>query len=122
MAKKKPTQLRFLVVARTDSGHWPHPVEVAVHPAGRDSRVSFSVGPHIVNAGGQIALSRVLDESRTGLNPLFAEEFDAAELHWLVPLLVRLHKGEDVADEIAAAYRERHGRDPESMFQERYGP
>lgn len=114
--KKRPDPPRFLVVARTASGHWPHPVEVGVHTAGADSIVSFSVGPHAVNVGGQIPLSGVLDESRTGLNPVFAEEFDAAELHWLVPLLVRLHSGEDVRDEIVSAYRERHGASPETML------
>lgn len=104
------------MVARTNGGHWPHPVEVGVWPAGADSLLSFSIGPHAVNAGGVAALASVLDESRTGLNPVFAEEFEAAELHWLLPFLVRLHAGADVADEIAAAYRERHGRPPERML------
>jgi hypothetical protein len=39
----------------------------------------------------------------------------AERLDWLVPLLVRLHAGEDVKDEIEAAYRERHGGPPEWM-------
>lgn len=116
MAKKRPVPPRFLVVARTSPGHYPHPVEVGVHPAGADSLVSFSIGPHVVNAGGQVPLYRVLDESGTGLNPIFAEEFDAAELHWLVPLLVRLLAGEDVTDDIVSAYRALHGRSPETMF------
>ena len=113
--RRRPQPLSFLVVARTSGGHWPHPVEVGVHPDGADSLLAFSIGPHAVNAGGVVPLANVLDESRTGLNPVFAEEFDAAELHWLVPLLVRLHGGADVAGEIAAAYRERHGRSPETM-------
>ncbi|WP_335985666.1 hypothetical protein [Glycomyces sp. MUSA5-2] len=118
MAKRKrPAPRRqFIVVARTGSGPWPHPVEVGVHPAGADSLMSFSLGPHIVNAGGIVPLGNVLDESRTGLNPMFAEEFDAAGLHWLVPLLVRLHAGEEVAEEIRAAYRALHGKRPETMF------
>ncbi|WP_030144373.1 hypothetical protein [Glycomyces sp. NRRL B-16210] len=121
MAKKKPATLPFLVVARTGPGPYPHPVEVAVHPAGADSRVSFSVGPHAVNAGGQVALARVLDESETGLSPVFAQEFDAAELHWLVPLLVRLHAGEEVKEEIVSAYKALHGKTPEIMQQAHYG-
>lgn len=114
-------RLRFLVVARTPSGPYPHPVEVALHPAGAASRVSFSIGPHIVNVGGQVSLSNVLDEARTGLSPLFDEEFGAAELHWLVPFLVRLHAGEDVTEELVAAYQERHDKAPEVMFQARHG-
>ena len=122
MAKKrKPATLPFIVVARTGPGRYPHPVEVAVHPAGADSRVSFSVGPHAVNAGGQVALARVLDESQAGLNPLFATEFDAAELHWLVPFLVRLYAGEEVKDEIVSAYQALHGKSPETMHQAHYG-
>lgn len=113
MAKRKRVQRRFIVVARTPSGSYPHPVEVMVHPAGRDSILGFSIGPHVVNAGGLVPLANVLDETRTGLNPMFAKEFDAAELHWLVPHLVRLHAGEDVAADIKSAYREIHGKWPE---------
>ncbi|MEU5870642.1 hypothetical protein AB0A73_03675 [Glycomyces sp. NPDC047369] len=112
MAKQRHTPRDFIVVARTGSGPWPHPVEVAVHPAGADSIVAFSIGPHVVNAGGLVALATVLDETRTGLNPAFAEEFDAAELHWLTPLLARLFTGEDTTDEIVAAYRDLHGQRP----------
>lgn len=102
----------YLVVASTGSGPYPHPVEVAIHPNGRDTILAFSIGPHVVNAGGLVALAGVLDEAAAGLNPLFATEFDAAELHWLVPLLVRLHKGEDVKEEIVSGHRERHGKNP----------
>ncbi|GAA2273327.1 hypothetical protein GCM10009853_028920 [Glycomyces scopariae] len=101
------------MLARTGSGSWPHPVEVGLHAAGADSVVSFSVGPHAVNAGGRVPLANVVDAD--GLNPLFAVEFDAADLHWAVPLLVRLRSGEDVEDEIVAAYRERTGGPPERM-------
>lgn len=111
-------QLSFIVVARTGPGPYPHPVEAAIHPAGRDTRMSFSIGPHIVNAGGQVALARVLDGE--GLNPMFAEEFDAGDLHWLVPYLVRLQAGEDVTEEIVAAYVATHGRRPERMLQARH--
>lgn len=92
-----------------------------MHPAGAASRVSISMGPHPVNAGGQVALSAVLDESRTGLSPLWEKDFDAAELHWAVPYLVRLQTGEDVTEEIVAAYTERHGKAPATMFQDHYG-
>jgi hypothetical protein len=109
--KHRSVPKRFVVVARTPPGSWP--VEVAIHVAGRDSVVSFSVGPHPMDVGSVVPLASVLDASRTGLNPVFAQEFDAAELHWLVPLLVRLHAGEDVKDEIAAAYRALHGVPPE---------
>lgn len=108
-------------MARTAPGRHPHPVEVAVHPAGANSRMSFSIGPHAVNSGGQVALARVLDEHQTGLNPMFATEFDAAELHWLVPYLVRLQAGEDVKDEMVAAYAAQHDRSPEVLWQEHYG-
>lgn len=118
--KKKPDTLPFLVVARTAPGHYPHPVEVAVHPDGANSLVSFSIGPHAVNAGGQVMLYRVIDGSRSELSPLFAQEFDAAELHWLVPLLVRLQNGEDVKADIVSAYRALHGKSPEIMQQGRY--
>jgi hypothetical protein len=117
MAKKKraPDPLRFLVLARTPSGHYPHPVEVALYPDGAKSIAAFSIGPHVVNAGGLVALSTLIDETRGELNPLFNTEFDAAELHWVVPFLVRLQAGEDVKDEIVAAYRELHGAAPETM-------
>lgn len=119
--QERDRRLPFLVMARTEPGSYPHPVEVAVHPDGPRSRLSFSIGPHAANAGGQVALARVLDERRTGLNPMFATEFDAAELHWLVPFLVRLQAGEDVKDEMIAAYATRHGRSPEVLWQEHYG-
>ncbi|GLZ78496.1 hypothetical protein Afil01_33030 [Actinorhabdospora filicis] len=121
MSGKKPTPLRFLVVARTPSGPYPHPVEVGVHLDGVNSIVSFSIGPHAANAGGLVALSHVLDETRTGINPLFEQEFAAAELDWLVPRLIRLHGGEDVTDEIMSAYREQHGKRPETMHVSRHG-
>lgn len=114
-------RLSFLVVARTDPGPYPHPVEIAVHADGARSRMSFSIGPHAANAGGQLALARVLDEERSRLNPMFETEFAAADLHWLVPCLVRLQSGEDVLDEIAEAYAGRHGRAPGWLRQERYG-
>jgi hypothetical protein len=74
-----------------------------------------------VNAGGQVALSAVLDESRTGLNPLWAVEFEAAELDWVVPYLVRLQAGEDTTDEIVAAYTARYAMAPATIFQDRHG-
>jgi hypothetical protein len=117
MAKKKqaPDPLRFLVLARTGPGHYPHPVEVALYPDGAESIAAFSIGPHVVNAGGLVKLSTLIDETRGELNPSFNMEFDAAELHWVVPFLVRLQAGEDVKDEIVAAYRELHGAAPETM-------
>lgn len=112
MAKEK--RPNFMVLARTSSDRpYPHPVEVTLHPAGKDSILGFSIGPHVVNAGGLVPLERVLDDSQTGLNRAFNKEFDAAELQWVVPLLVRLHKGEDVKEEIVAAYKERHGSRPD---------
>ncbi|RSN65834.1 hypothetical protein DMH01_05635 [Amycolatopsis sp. WAC 04182] len=121
MKKTKRRPLRFLVIARTAPGRHPHPMEVALHPAGAASRVSISVGPHPVNAGGQVALSQVLDESLAGLSPSWTEEFDEADLHWVVPYLVRLQAGEDTTDEIVAAYTARHGKPPATMSQDRYG-
>ncbi|WP_410660824.1 hypothetical protein [Amycolatopsis sp. lyj-112] len=121
MKKTKRQPLRFLVIARTAPGRHPHPMEVAVHPAGSASRFSISLGAHPVNAGGQVALSAVLDESRTGLNPVWEKEFEAAELHWVVPYLVRLQAGEDTPDEIVAAYTARHDKAPATIFQDRHG-
>lgn len=118
MAKKKrraPDTMDFLVLARTEPGVYPHPVEVGLHPDGANSIALFSVGPHVVNAGGLIHLSVLVDQSRGELNPQFAPEFDAAELHWLVPFLVRLQAGEDVTKAIVSAYRERHGSPPETI-------
>ncbi|RRS01852.1 hypothetical protein [Glycomyces terrestris] len=115
--RKRKNPPSFIVVARTASGGgYPHPIEVGVRPNGADSVLAFSIGPHVVNAGGLVPLGNVLDEHRTGLNPQFGEEFDAAGLDWLVPLLVRLHAGEDVAEEIRSAYQERHGKRPETMY------
>jgi hypothetical protein len=118
MAKKKkraPDTMTFLVLARTESGSYPHPVEVALHPDRANSIAAFSIGPHAVNAGGLVHLSALIDASKGELNPQFATEFDAADLHWLVPFLVRLQAGEDVTKAIVAAYRERHGSPPETM-------
>ncbi|THV30691.1 hypothetical protein [Glycomyces paridis] len=120
MAQQQREILDFVVVARTAPGPYPHPVEVAVHFDGADSVLSFSIGPHAANAGGQVWLSRVLDGPQTGLNPRFATEFDAAELDWLVPLLVRLRAGEEVAQEVEDAYRARHGKWPKTMQEGRY--
>jgi hypothetical protein len=114
--RKRRTPQRFIMVARTGSGGYPHPIEVGVQPNGADSMLAFSIGPHVVNVGGIVPLGNVLDEDRTGLSPRFNEEFEAAELDWLVPLLVRLHAGEDVAEEIKSAYQERHGKRPEMMY------
>ncbi|THV24247.1 hypothetical protein [Glycomyces paridis] len=113
--KKAHPTLRFLVMARTGSGRYPHPVEVGLYPDGAESIVSFSIGPHVVNAGGLVRLAFVIDEPSGELNPVFQQEFDAAELHWLVPYLVRLLAREDVTEEIVAAYQARHGKRPESM-------
>ncbi|MEO9322789.1 hypothetical protein ABFT23_04815 [Nocardioides sp. C4-1] len=117
--RKADQRLVFVVVASTAPGHYPHPVEIALHPDGARSRISFSIGPHAANAGGQLPLANVLDG--TGLSPLFDTEFDAAELHWLVPYLVRLQGGEDVTEEIVAGYVERHGKRPRWTEQARHG-
>lgn len=116
--KKRDRTLPFLVVARTGSGPFPHPVEIALHPDGAASRMSFSLGPHAVNVGGQVALARVVDQE-TGLSPHFQLEFDAGDLHWLVPFLQRLMRGEDVAAEIRAAYVARSGQRPDVRWQAR---
>lgn len=115
------TRLPFLVLARTQPGDWPHPVEVLLHPDGPRSRMSFSLGPHAANVGGQVALSDVIDPGGAGLDPRFTEEFDAADLHWVVPLLERLLDGDEVTEGITAAYRERRGRAPLWDARERAG-
>lgn len=56
----------------------------------------------------------VLDCDR--LNPVFAQEFDAGGLAWLVPLLVRLRAGDDVTQEIIDGYRVEHGRYPAELY------
>jgi hypothetical protein len=115
--QKREEPPRFIMVAQTASaGGYPHPIEVGVQPNGADSVLAFSIGPHMANVGGLVRLDTVLDEHRTGLNPQFNEEFEAAELDWLVPLLVRLHAGEDVAEEINSAYQERHGKQPKLRY------
>lgn len=120
MAQKKqrraPDTMSFLVLARTASGDYPHPVEVGLYPDGANSIASFSIGSHAANAGGLVHLSSLIDQERGELHPNFEAEFAAADLHWLVPFLVRLQAGEAVADEIVAAYRERHGSAPETML------
>lgn len=124
MARHHPpdTRLPFLVLASTPPGDYPHPIRVMLHPDGARSRMAFSLGPHAANVGGQVALSVVVDPGGAGLDPRFTREFDAADLHWVVPFLQRLQDGEEVTSEVEAAYRERHGRAPRWDAQERHGP
>lgn len=105
--------LTFLLLGHSPEGAtgWPHPVSISVHPRGRTTLINFSVGPHIVNSGGQIPVGRVIVDGE--LNEVLAEEFDACEARWLVPYLARLAAGEDVtADDLVAAHRSRFGQRP----------
>lgn len=105
--------LTFLVLGHSPEGAtgWPHPVSISIHPRGRTTLINFSVGPHIVNSGGQMPVDHVILDGE--LNEVFAEEFEACEARWLVPYLARLAAGEDVtADDLVAAYRSRFGGRP----------
>lgn len=112
----------YYVLASTGPGPWPHPVEVTVHPDGLDTRLTFSIGPHAGNVGGELGLDGVLDGEWADLDPGFSEEFDAADLRWLVPYLVRLAAGEDAFPEVVDEYVRRHGRQPDVRLQGRHGP
>jgi hypothetical protein len=69
------------------------------------------MGPHIVNVGGQIPVTRVVIDGE--LNEMFADEFDACSARWLVPHLAQLSAGDDVTvDDLVEAYRSRFGHAP----------
>lgn len=69
------------------------------------------MGPHIVNAGGQVPVTRVILDGE--LNEQFAEEFDACEARWLVPHLAQLAAGENVTlNDLIGAYQSRFGHRP----------
>lgn len=111
-------QLRFIVLGRSDDGT----VTMSVAPARADTRVAISVGPHASNAGGQVGLDVVLNETRTKPSAGWQEYFDKARLNWLVPYLVRLAEGRDVKEsKLMAAFEKRHGYAPDVEVQPRYG-
>ena len=111
-------QLRFVVLGRSDDGT----VTIAIAPARVDTRVSLSAGPHASNAGGQVGLDVVLNETRTKPSPVWQEYFDAARANWLVPFLVRLAEGRDVKEsKLVKAFEKRHGYAPDIELQPRYG-
>lgn len=121
MAKSATALLDFLVLGHSPKGAtgWPHPVTIGVHPRGTTTLLNVSMGPHIVNVGGQLLLSRVIIDGE--LNESFAEEFDACDARWLVPYLARLAESEQVTDdELSAAYRSRHGRYPRTESSPEY--
>lgn len=108
-----PKRLEFLVLGHSPEGAsgWPHPVTISVCARGKKTLVNFSMGPHIVNVGGQRTVTQVVVDG--GLDEAYAEEFDACGARWLVPYLVRLAAGEDVSEgELVAAYEARFGHAP----------
>lgn len=107
--------LDFLVLGHSPNGAtgWPHPVTISVYPRGKTTLLNFSIGPHIVNSGGQVPITRVMPGGE--LNEAYAEEFDACEARWLVPYLARLAANEIVTKrELISAYQSRHGRPPKT--------
>lgn len=115
MAGTSHGQLNFLVLGHSPEGAtgWPHPVSISVYPRGERTLLNFSMGPHIANAGGQVAVTWVILDG--ALNESFAEEFDACGARWLVPYLARLASGEEVTEhELIDAYRAKFGRHPKT--------
>ena len=113
MPHKTRTPLEFLVLGHSPEGAtgWRHPATLSVHPHGKKTLLNVSMGPSIVNAGGQLAVTRVILDG--ALDEAFAEEFDVCEARWLVPCLARLTAGQDLsADELIEAYQSRFGRSP----------
>lgn len=105
--------VEFLVLGHSPEGAtgWPHPATISIHPRGTTTLLNFSMGPHIINVGGQVPVERVVLEGE--LNEQFAVEFDACEARWLVPYLARLAADETVtSDDLVRAYQERFGRPP----------
>ncbi len=110
---RPPRVLDFLMLGHSPDGAsgWPHPVTISVHPRSTTTLLNFSIGPHIVNAGGQRPVTQVVIDGE--LNEAYAEEFDACEARWLVPYLARLAAGENIsADELIGAYQSRSGHPP----------
>jgi hypothetical protein len=107
--------LDFLVLGHSPAGAtgWPHPVTISIHPRSKTTLLNFSMGPHIVNVGGQIPVTQVIFDGE--LNEAFAEEFDACEARWLVPHLAQLATGENVTViDLIGAYQSRFGHHPET--------
>lgn len=112
---RPPRVLDFLVLGHSPDGAsgWPHPVTISVHPRRTTTLLNFSIGPHIVNAGGQVPVTHVIITGE--LNEAYAEEFDACEARWLVPYLARLAAGESISvHELIGAYQSRSGRRPKT--------
>ena len=115
MADESHGQLEFLVLAHSPEGAtgWPHPVTISVYPRGKTTLLNFSMGPHVVNAGGQMPVTQVILDGE--LNEKYVEEFDACEARWLVPHLVRLAADERITDQdLVRAYQSRFGRRPKT--------
>ena len=113
MTDRTQQLLDFLVLGHSPDGAsgWPHPVTIAIHPRGKTTLLNFSMGPHIVNVGGQIPVTRVILEGE--LNETFAEEFDACDARWLVPHLAGLAEDGIVTEsDLIEAYRAKFGRGP----------
>ena len=113
MADRTHPRMDFLVLGHSPDGAsgWPHPVTISVHPRGKTTLLNFSVGPHVVNVGGQVPVTRVILDGE--LNETFAEEFDACEARWLVPQLAQLAAGKHVTvTDLIGAYESKFGHRP----------
>lgn len=114
MTETRPRRmLDFLVLGHSPDGAsgWPHPATISVHPRRTTTLLNFSLGPHIVNAGGQVPVTQVVIDG--ALNETYAEEFDACDARWLVPYLARLAAGEGIsAQELIGAYESKSGYPP----------
>lgn len=85
MADKSHGRLDFLVLGRSPdvTTSWPHRVAISVYPRGETTLLNFSVGPHIVNTGGQVPVTQVILDDE--VNETYAEELDACDARWFVP-------------------------------------
>lgn len=116
-----PERLEFLVLGHSPDGAsgYPHPVSISVHSRGERTLINFSLGPHLVNVGGQRGVKHVIPDGQA--NESFAQEFDACEARWLVPYLARLAVGEDVTDaELMTAYEAKNGHSPKREWSADY--
>lgn len=110
--------MRFLKLAsnwldRREGDPWVKPYWVDVSVGGAEPKVGFSEGVTHDHAGG---IFSVEDALRAG----WRRHLDTAEGAWLLPFFTRMHEGEVITEaELIAAFRERHGRDPES-YETRY--
>lgn len=110
--------MRFLKLAsnwldRREGDPWVKPYWVDVSVSGPEPRVGFSEGVTHDAAGG-------IFEVREALWPTWRPHLEKADALWLLPYFARMLELLPVTEgDLIAAFRERHGRDPES-YETRY--